>query len=57
MAQLREPGCAGGRGLVAVKRVVQTNKERFKGTVLLTAILVVEVAWGASLVYLAVHFL
>jgi hypothetical protein len=42
---------------VAVKSVVQSTKERLKGTAALTAIVVVQVAWGAALIYLAVHFL
>jgi hypothetical protein len=41
---------------VAVKPVVQSTKERMKGTVTVTAIALVQVAWGAALVYLVVHF-
>jgi hypothetical protein len=46
-----------GRGLVAVKSVVQSTRERAKATVLLTAIVLVQVTWGAALIYLALHFL
>jgi hypothetical protein len=42
---------------VAVKSVGQSMRERFEGLALVGMVVVVQVAWGAALIYLAVRFL
>ena len=42
---------------MAVKTVDQSAKERLQVVLLVTAVALVQVAWGATLVFLVLHFL
>ena len=42
---------------VAARPIAEVTKGRFEGVLLVAMVVLVQIAWGASLVYLAVHFL
>lgn len=42
---------------MAVTSVAQSAKERVKERFLVAAVVLVQIAWAAALVFLAVHFL
>lgn len=42
---------------MAVKSIVHSTDGRFDEIVLVAVVLLVQVAWGAGLVFLAVHFI
>jgi hypothetical protein len=42
---------------VAVKPLIETTRGRFERVFLVAAVVLVQLAWGAALVYLGVHFL
>lgn len=44
-------------GTVAVRPIIDASKGRFDGVFLIAAVVLVQVAWGAGLVLLALHFL
>jgi hypothetical protein len=54
-----EPGSIGWlKGeQVAVKPIVHSTDGRFDEIVLVAVVLLVQIAWGAGLIFLAVHFL
>jgi hypothetical protein len=42
---------------VAVRPIIDASKGRLDGVFLIAAVVLVQIAWGAGLVLLALHFL
>jgi hypothetical protein len=42
---------------VAVKPFIETKRGRFERAFLVASVVLVQLAWGTALVYLALHFL
>jgi hypothetical protein len=42
---------------VAERPIVEATRGRVEGILLIAMVVLVQVAWGAALIYLAVHFL
>jgi hypothetical protein len=55
-AEIGLTGCSEDE-LLTMRRATEVPKERLQNIILLTLVVLLEVAWGASLVYLVFHFL